>query len=130
MNESKASYINDRLASSQGDLVKAGQEFGSKVDSSKNITFTSRNIPGFGSEAQVIGTIFTMEPGGPTSTIKGNGGVFVVALDKFNEPAEATNLLLYQNQLTGSFKSRVSSNYMFVALQEKAEIEDNRLVFF
>ena len=104
--------------------------FNTKIDSSNNITFTSRNIPGFGSEAQVIGQIFTLEAGGPASVIKGNGGMFVVALDKMNEPAEATNLSLYQNQLTGSFKSRVSSNYMFTALQSKADIEDNRLLFF
>ncbi len=129
-NDKKAEYITERLSIAQGNLYKAASEFSATVDTNNSLTFSSRNIPGYGSEYLVIGSIFSTEPGTKMNILKGNGGVFAVTLDKLNDPAPTTNLSLYQNQMKSSFKSRVTSNYMFTALQEKAKIEDNRLFYF
>ena len=129
-NDKKAEYITEKLSIAQGNLYMAASEFSATVDTNNSLTFSSRNIPGYGSEYLVIGSIFSTEPGTKMNILKGNGGVFAVTLDKLNDPAPTTNLSLYQNQMKSSFKSRVTSNYMFSALQEKAKIEDNRLFYF
>jgi hypothetical protein len=100
------------------------------VDTNKNITFSSRNIPGFGSEFKVIGTIFSLNTSEQSDPIQGNGGVFVVVADNFVEPQGSSNLAIYQQQMEGAFNSRVSANYMFTALREATDIEDNRILWY
>ena len=130
LNEKKASIISEKIKSSGSDIYQIARDFNSKVDTNLNLTFSSRNLPGFGSEYQVIGEIFSMNEGDQSGPIQGNGGVFVVKLDRFYEPSQAVDAKIYQDQMVSTFRSRMSSNPMFNALQKKAKIEDNRLLFF
>jgi peptidyl-prolyl cis-trans isomerase D len=130
MNEKKASMIIDKIKSGSNDIYQIARENNSKVDTNLNLTFSSRNIPGFGSEYQVIGKVFSMNEGDQSEPIQGNGGVFVVKLDRFFEPAQPADYKMYSEQLMGTFRSRMGSNPMFTALQKKTRIEDNRLLYF
>jgi peptidyl-prolyl cis-trans isomerase D len=130
MNEKKAAVINDRIKNAGSDIYQIAREFDTKVDTNLNLTFSSRNIPGFGSEFQVIGEIFAMTEGEQSEPIQGNGGVFVVKLDRFYEPPQTADNNMYRDQMLNSFRSRMSANPMFTALQKKAKIEDHRLEFF
>jgi peptidyl-prolyl cis-trans isomerase D len=129
MNEKKASIIIDKLKGST-DIYQIARDNSTKVDTNLNITFASRNIPGFGSEFQVIGQIFAMKEGDQSEPIQGNGGVFVVKLDRFYEPPQNVDLRVSQDQLMMAFRSRISQNPMFNALQKKTKITDNRLQYF
>lgn len=128
-NEKKAEVIKEKLQAVDGDLYQMASAVNASVDSTGNITFSSRNIPGFGSEYKVIGTIFALEPGTLSEPVAGNGAVFVIALDNLNKPAESSDLSLYKNQLANAFRSRVSGTAVFDALREKAAITDNRKVY-
>jgi peptidyl-prolyl cis-trans isomerase D len=130
MNEKKATIISDKIKNSSGDLYQIARDFSTKVDTNLNLTFSSRNIPGYGSEFQVIGQVFSMKEGDQSAPIQGNGGVFVVKLDRFFEPQKPADFRMNRDQLMSGFRSRVSSNPMFTALQKKAKIEDNRLQYF
>jgi hypothetical protein len=130
MNEKKASMIKDRMKNAGNDLNQIAREFGTKVDTSLNTTFSSRNIPGFGSEFQVIGEIFAMNEGEISQPIQGNGAVFVIQLDRFYEPPLAADLKSNRDQLQSSFRQRLSANPMLTAIQKKTKIEDNRINFF
>jgi peptidyl-prolyl cis-trans isomerase D len=130
LNEKKASIISERVKNSSGDLYQIARDFNTKVDTNLNLTFSSRNIPGFGSEFQVIGEIFAMNEGEQSGPIQGNGGVFVVKLDRFYEPPQVADYKANRDQMLSAFRSRVSGNPMLTALQKKAKIEDNRLLFF
>jgi hypothetical protein len=130
LNEKKATLIKERIKGSGGDIYQIARDFNSKVDTNLNITFSSRNIPGFGSEFQVIGEIFSLKEGEQSEPIQGNGAVFVVVVDRFYEPAQTADLKPIRDQLQNAFRSRISGNPMFTALQKKAKIEDNRLLFF
>lgn len=130
LNEKKAQVISERIKSIGNDIYQIANNFNTKVDTSLTITFSSRNIPGFGSEYQVIGEIFAMDPGSVSSPIQGNGAVFVVQLDRFYEPPAIENYAVYRDQVISSFRTRMAGNPMFSALQEKAAIEDNRVLFF
>lgn len=131
LNEKKASMIKEKINSSgSSDIYQIARDFNTKVDTNLTLTFSSRNIPGFGSEFQVIGEIFSMNEGEQSEPIQGNGGVFVVKLDRFYEPPQVANYNVYRDQMITAFRSRMNANPMFSALQKKAKIEDNRLLFF
>lgn len=131
LNEKKASMIKEKINSSgSSDIYQIARDFNTKVDTNLTLTFSSRNIPGFGSEFQVIGEIFSMNEGEQSEPIQGNGGVFVVKLDRFYEPTQVANYNVYRDQMITAFRSRMNANPMFSALQKKAKIEDNRLLFF
>lgn len=130
MNEKKADFLKERISTGGDNIYQMAGAVQATVDTNKNITFSSRNIPGFGSEFKVIGRIFSLNTGEQSEPIQGNGGVFVVVADNFVEPQGSSNLAIYQQQLEGAFNSRVGANYMFTALRESSEIEDNRLVYF
>jgi peptidyl-prolyl cis-trans isomerase D len=130
LNEKKVSLIEDKIKSSGSDIYQIARDFNTKVDTNLNLTFASRNIPGFGSEFQVIGQIFTMKDGDQSGPIQGNGGVFVVKVDRFYESPKPADYTLYRDQLLNSFRSRMNGNPMFMALQKKAKIEDHRLLYF
>jgi len=56
-------------------------------------------------------------------------GVFVVSVDKFNEPAEQKDFSIQQKQVADQHKQR-SEYEVFNALKEKANVEDNRGKFY
>jgi len=131
MNEKKASIIKDKYKSAgSSDIYQIARDFNTKVDTNLTLTFASRNIPGFGSEFQVIGEIFTLKEGDLSEPIQGNGGVFVVKVDRFYEPPQPANYNANRDQMTAAFRSRMNSNPMFSALQKKAKIKDNRILYF
>lgn len=112
------------------DLYELAAKMDEKVDTTDNINFTSRNIPGFGREYEVIGKLATLEPDKLAEPIKGNNAVFVIYLDTISEPAQTDNYSLYANQLKSSFTSSLNSKAVFRALEKKSEIQDNRIFFY
>ncbi len=130
MNDKKADFIMERLEDEDGNIYQLASIVQAEVDTNKNITFSSRNIPGFGSEFKVIGHIFSLDQGQQSDPLQGNGAVFVVVADQFTDPEGSSNLGVYKQQIESAFNSRVTANYMFTALKEEAEIEDNRLDYF
>jgi peptidyl-prolyl cis-trans isomerase D len=130
MNDKKAGYIEEQIGNKR-DIYAIASDFNTPVDTNISLTFSSRNIPGFGSEFQVIGHIFSMEPGDVSDPVKGNGGVFVIALDNFYEPPQDNAYLNNRTQLESAFRTRVNTgNVVYTALEKEADIEDNRELFF
>jgi hypothetical protein len=71
-----------------------------------------------------------MNEGDQSGPIQGNGGIFIVKLDRFVEPPQVADYKVYRDQALNAFRSRMNGNPMFTALQKKAKIEDNRLLYF
>ncbi len=131
LSRKKADYLIEKIKSSNStDIYKLAQILREKVDTATNLAFTARNIPGFGREYEVIGEVFTMQPGQVSAPIKGSNAVFVVLVDKVNTPGENSNFTSNIAQLKSGFSSRVSSNSVFKALEKKSEIVDNRILFY
>lgn len=112
------------------DLSTLANHFNTKVDTVANLTFSARNLAGFGREAEVIGRVFTLTPEQLSPPIKGTSAVFVVKVDRFNEPAELTDFTSVKFQLRNAFNSRVNNNAHLRALENNADIVDNRIRFF
>ena len=130
-NRKKADVLVDRVnALNTDDLYQIATEMDEKVDTATDINFMARNIPGFGRENQVIGELFTLESGKVSKPIKGNNAVFVVLIDEIKEPKDIDVYSIYASQLITAFKSKITSNSPYMALEENAEIIDNRLLFY
>ena len=99
-----------------------------KLDSA-TITFASRNLPGFGSEYELIGTVLSMKPGEVSKPIKGNSAVFVVKLTSITDATPIEDYKATADMLERRFTSRVGNSYMNV-LKEDAKIKDNRLLIY
>jgi peptidyl-prolyl cis-trans isomerase D len=94
-----------------------------------NVTFANNYIQGLGNEPKVLGTIFSMKAGQTSQAIKGDNGVYVVSIDKFNEPAATVDFSGQQKQVADQRKQR-SEYEVANALKEKAKVEDNRGKFY
>lgn len=131
LNRLKGKYLSDKINAMQySDLGDLSRQLNIEVDTVKNLSFTARNIPGFGSEPKVIGELFSLEPQKLSPPIAGNNAVFVAIVDRFTPAAEITDFSTTVYQLRNAFESRINANAYVRALEKEADIEDNRLLFF
>ena len=115
--------------SSTKDIYALAAKMNTKVDSLKSISFFSYNLPLYGPEPEVIGTLFTLKPGALSAPIKGANGVFVAILDNISKPQNAGDFNMMRMQLGSEYSQKVS-NILFNALEESTDIEDNRILFY
>ncbi|HLO92501.1 MAG: peptidylprolyl isomerase [Chloroflexota bacterium] len=113
---------------SQADLEKNYPALAMVVDTA-DIAFGANNLPGFGKEDEVIGTIFTMKQGQMSKPIKGNQAVFMVIVDKMVVPNAKDDYSVEKKMLSNAFATR-SQREINEALKKKADIEDHRLMFY
>lgn len=110
-------------------LVALAQAFNQEVKQASGINFASGQFGLAGWEPAVIGKATSMKAGEISTPVKGNNGVYVVAIrsiQKTDRPFDAA-----------SEKISLSSRYMYTLpnsimmdMMDKAEIEDNRLTFY
>lgn len=129
--EKKAEYLIGKVnsgASKGKDLNALVQEFpGSKIDT-VDVSFTSANIPNYGHEAKLTGNIFSAKKGIVTGPVKGDQGIYVFVLDQVKDAPETKDFENQKRQMAMYFQSR--AGMLSNILQEKADIKDNRLLFY
>lgn len=130
VNQKKAEILEARInAFGTTDLYQIATRLNESVDTAI-ISFSSRNLPGFGSEYELIGKVFTLEPKVNSGPIKGNNGVFVVIADEIKRPDEQANYTANAGMIQRWFASQFMGSAFMNALKEKATIEDNRLMVY
>ncbi len=99
------------------------------VSTATALTVKTPTIPGAGREPLVVGTAFSMNTGDTSKLIAGESGVFMFEVTNKEEAPELDNYVTYANALQAANASSVA-NSIVNALKEKAEIEDNRSIFY
>ena len=99
------------------------------VSTATALTAKSPTIPGAGREPLVVGTAFSMEAGQTSGFVTGDTGVFMFEVTRKEDAPELDNYATYANALQATVTQRVA-NTLVEALKAKAEIEDNRSVFY
>ncbi len=131
--EKKAEILIGRIGQATGqtrDLATIARQLNSTVDTLRNITFGSTNLPGgYGPEKDVIGTIFSLNQGQTAGPIKGTQGVYMVTVDAFEKPAALSDYTQQKKTLFNAAKGRAGRE-AYNALLENAELEDNRIMFY
>ncbi len=130
VNEKKGEILEERINNfGTTDLYEIADNLEQAVDTA-TISFTSRNLPGFGSEYELIGKIFTLEPGVSSGPIKGNNAVFVIIADDIKRPEDQADYTANAGMVERKFTSQFMGNSYIEALKDKADIEDNRLMVY
>jgi peptidyl-prolyl cis-trans isomerase D len=99
------------------------------ISNATALTVSSPTIPGAGREPMVVGTAFAMEEGQVSELIKGESGVFLIEVSKKEAAPDLENYSTYAGNVKTSNAARVNSA-VYNALKNKADIEDNRSVFY
>lgn len=94
-----------------------------------DISFGATNLPGYGKEDEVIGTLFNLKAGDMSKPIKGNQAVFVLIPDRITPAAPKDDYTTETRMLKNAFATR-GQREINEALKKKAKIEDNRLMFY
>ncbi len=110
-------------------IEAVSQKMSAPMTDADNASFSNTYLPTVGNEPRVIGTAFALKQGELSKPIKGENGVFVIAVKSFTEPASVNNYESNRKQMLDLRKGR-SEYEVFDALKEKANIEDNRGKFY
>lgn len=111
------------------DINTVASSLNAPVDSVPNAVFASYNFGRYGPELSVIGKISTMKQGAISKPIKGEMGVYVVVVDQVNPAPKTEDYRFVNMQMAAMFSQRVQ-NSLFEAIKAKAEVIDNRIIFY
>ncbi len=111
------------------DLYALAAMNNSAVDTVDNLNFASFNLGRRGYEPEVLGALFAQKKNTMTKALKGYSGVYVALIDDLIKAPAAADLTMLRRQYEQMYMQRVQ-NEVFRALQEKAEIKDNRYFFY
>lgn len=125
--EKKSTMLLEKMAVASGakSIEEAAARLKSNVGVAENVSFAYPGVPGLGREPELVGTAFTLKPGVVSKPIKGEGGVYIIAVESFVEPPAVKEFTVNKTTLSANIKNRTDRE-LFDALKEKAGIEDNR----
>lgn len=112
------------------DLNQIANQLGIKVDTVEKVSFTMRNIGGFGNESNLIEKALSMEVGKTSDVIKGNNAAFIASVLDIEQPAKGEDTKMFKNQMLMTFRAKVNNSSYLQSLQKKSDIKDNRVRFF
>ncbi|MFD1769497.1 peptidylprolyl isomerase [Sphingobacterium suaedae] len=133
-NEVKAKMLTEKLNNALNGasaIDQAAQKVGKTAVSVENIVLANPVLPGVALEPVVVGTAFGLQPNKLSKSIKGEQGVFAVQVTGFVNPKElvASDMSNQKKQLQ-SAKTQRAWSAVYQALQNKADIDDNRIRFY
>lgn len=133
-NEVKAKMLTEKLNNAlngASNIDQAAQKLGKSAVAVENIVLANPVLPGVSLEPAVVGTAFGLQPNKVSKSIKGMQGVYAVQVNGFVNPAElvASDIASQKKQMQTAKSQRAWSS-IYQALQNKADIDDNRIRFY
>jgi peptidyl-prolyl cis-trans isomerase D len=124
----KAEIIISKLGETNSrSIAEIAQQSNAPINTVAEVNFASSNIPGLGSEPEMVGVVCGMELGKVSAPIVGNSGVYVVSATGLRVATSATEetekaLILQSRQSQMGFAVQQT-------LKQSAKIKDNRSLF-
>ena len=129
-NDLKGKIILDQMSAQDNDFDVIAQSEGFKLEEMPALTFSTRNIKGFGTENEIIGSVFGNGENSQFGPVEGLGGVFIVKVGKIVKSEDKDNYFDISSKLESGFQNRLNQGTIYTALENAIEIEDNRLMFY
>ena len=125
-NNKKAALIATKMeGATLNEIAKNNQ---ATVQVASLVTLASPTLSGVGNEPAVVGVMSTIKLNELSTTIIGKKGVFVVQVIKRTPPAALENYDNFRNNNLAKLKGKTYQ--MYQALQETADVNDNRGSFY
>ena len=118
-----------RAANSGKSLEDLARDNNQTVSTASALNAKSPTIPGAGREPLVVGIAVAMEQGAVSGLLEGETGVFKLEVVRKETAPDLDNYRPYAQAVTGALVPRVNSA-VIDALKSKAEIEDNRALYY
>ncbi len=129
-NAVKAKQLKEKLANAgKGNIDQVAAKVGRPVSPVQNIVFANPVIPGVAQENALVGSVFGSQSGKLSAPVQGERGVYVFSVDGFTNPAPIANMFKQKEGMLLSLGQR-SLGAAFQALQDNAQIKDNRVKFY
>lgn len=125
--EMLAGNLSSLTALSQSMKIEDSVNF--PIDNAKAIAFNANALPGPGNEPAIIGAATAMAEGALSQPIEGNHGVYVLSIEKVNQPAELSDYSTVRDRLDVTYSSRVQME-TFPALKKLYGFKDERVKFY
>ena len=125
-NNKRGKIISDQLRNL--DLNTISTDFNSKIKKAEGIMFNNINIPSLGDEPNFIGACYALDEGEVSDPIIGTSSVYVIRVDQIIESPDGDYSSIL-NQIKTNLQNRVNLD-VYNALEELADIEDNRFKFY
>jgi len=110
-------------------LVKLAQAFNQEVKKASAINFASGQLGVAGWEPGVIGKATAMKANEISAPVKGNAGVYVVAVTNAQKTERAFDVTTEKMNIASRYMYSLPNSIM-MNMMDKAKIEDNRLNFY
>ena len=132
LREKKAEIILKKVESAlatTNDLNALANQLGVTVETVEAGTFGSPNIPDYGREPEVVGTVFGMQPNETSGAIKGTQAIYVIHLDKMEPAGKKNDFSREATAMANQFRTRIRRDAP-KAIEEANEIDDNRYMYY
>lgn len=132
LNAKKAKMLTekfDKALAGTSSIDAVAQKVGKAATPVQNMVFANPIIPGLSQENKVIGTVFGSQVGKLSKAVSGDRGVYVFVVEGFTNPAPLANTFKQKEGMLMNISQRALGG-AFQALQEKADIKDNRVKFY
>ncbi|MDP6922483.1 MAG: SurA N-terminal domain-containing protein [Lutibacter sp.] len=126
VNQKKAALIKSKMEGAS--LEEIAQNNHTTIRKANAVTQARPLLSGVGNEPAVVGAMSAAAIGTMTGLIEGKKGVFVLSVDKREDPPALDNYDNYRNKLLGQLKSRTYQ--LNDVLKNSATVVDNRSRFF
>lgn len=130
--EKKAAQITEEINSKMADsksITSLATKMNASIKTAANVTFASYSLPQAGVEPKVVGAITVADKDAISQPIAGNRGVFVFKVTE--EAPTATGRTAADEKMAMTQQRAYMANYQaYSSLQEKANVQDNRLKFY
>lgn len=115
------------VAATQGmSLAQIAEKYNAKVDSAKNVNFSSNSVAGAGMEPALVGKAAIAKQGEVFSAVEGNNGAYAIEVVGTTEAENAT-----EEAVKAAYASRLRTltSYLNYVVMD-VDIEDNRIIFY
>ena len=127
-NEKRAEMLINQL-SGVTDLNTLSGDYAVEVKTVEGMTFNNNNVAGLGEDAAFVGAAFAVPEGAVTAAFAGLNAVYVVRVDQVITAPAITDNSSFSQVSKINLQNR-ANNEAYQALEELAEIQDNRAKFY
>ena len=128
----KSEQIAQKLQGMSGNLDEIAQAYGqdANVYSTSDLKLSANNLPNVGTAPQAIGVAFGLKEGERSKPVIIDNGVVMIELQALTAAPEIADYATYKDQIKQQNNERVVSQSIAEAIEENANIEDERYKFY
>ena len=127
-NEKRAQLLTNQLANSS-DITTVSSDYGIELKTAEGISFNNNNVTGLGQDPAFVGAAFSVGEGATTAPFTGANAVYMIRVDQVITAPQLSDYS--SNALSEKINLQSRANFeVFQALEELAEVKDNRSKFY